>query len=177
MNTQLVIIEGVAGGATAAARARRVDEEADITLIERGPHVYANCGLPYFIARDIEKRSTLLLQTPEGFLERYRIKVLLDTAQRLIVRVADEYRRSDAEIAAAVLRALTWNLFVPRTVIAKIEHGAVTLAGDVHWAFQRSAAALSVRFLRGVVVVNDHITVASKREREAHGDGPSSSER
>jgi len=80
MSNQLVIIGGVAGGATAAARARRVDEEADITLIERGPHVsYANCGLPYFIARDIEKRSALLLQTPEGFHERYRVKVLLNT--------------------------------------------------------------------------------------------------
>lgn len=80
MSTRLVIIGGVAGGATAAARARRVDEHADITVVERGPYVsYANCGLPYFIARDIEERSALLLQTPEGFDRRYRVKVLVDT--------------------------------------------------------------------------------------------------
>lgn len=80
MNTKLVVIGGVAGGATAAARARRIDESADITLVERGPYVsYANCGLPYFLSRDIEKRSALLLQTPEGFDARYRIRALVDT--------------------------------------------------------------------------------------------------
>lgn len=80
MKTRLVIIGGVAGGATAAARARRIDETAEITLIERGPYVsYANCGLPYFLARDIEKRSSLLLQTPEGFDARYRIRALVNT--------------------------------------------------------------------------------------------------
>ena len=50
--TRLLIIGGVAGGATAAARARRLDEAAEITVLERGPYVsYANCGLPYFIGR------------------------------------------------------------------------------------------------------------------------------
>jgi NADPH-dependent 2,4-dienoyl-CoA reductase/sulfur reductase-like enzyme/rhodanese-related sulfurtransferase len=80
MNTKVVVIGGVAGGATAAARARRIDERAEITLIERGPYVsYANCGLPYFIGRDIEKRAKLLLQTPEGFDVRYGIKALVNT--------------------------------------------------------------------------------------------------
>jgi NADPH-dependent 2,4-dienoyl-CoA reductase/sulfur reductase-like enzyme/rhodanese-related sulfurtransferase len=78
MKTRLVIVGGVAAGATAAARARRISEEAEITVIEQGPYVsYANCGLPYFIARDIEKRSALLLQTPEGFDARYGIRVLV----------------------------------------------------------------------------------------------------
>jgi len=80
MKTHLVVIGGVAGGATAAARARRISEEADITVLERGPYVsYANCGLPYFISRDIVERSELLLQTPEGFDSRYAIRVLVDT--------------------------------------------------------------------------------------------------
>ncbi|MBK7857929.1 MAG: FAD-dependent oxidoreductase [Archangiaceae bacterium] len=80
MKTRLVVIGGVAAGATAAARARRIDEHAEITLVERGPYVsYANCGLPYFISRDIDERSRLLLQTPEGFDARYRVKALVDT--------------------------------------------------------------------------------------------------
>jgi NADPH-dependent 2,4-dienoyl-CoA reductase/sulfur reductase-like enzyme/rhodanese-related sulfurtransferase len=77
---KLLIIGGVAGGATAAARARRISESAEITVVERGPYVsYANCGLPYYISRDIQKRSKLLLQTPEGFDSRYGVKVLVDT--------------------------------------------------------------------------------------------------
>jgi NADPH-dependent 2,4-dienoyl-CoA reductase/sulfur reductase-like enzyme/rhodanese-related sulfurtransferase len=80
MTTRLLIIGGVAGGATAAARVRRLSETAEITVLERGPYVsYANCGLPYFISRDIEKRSALLLQTPEGFDARYRVQVEVRT--------------------------------------------------------------------------------------------------
>jgi NADPH-dependent 2,4-dienoyl-CoA reductase/sulfur reductase-like enzyme/rhodanese-related sulfurtransferase len=80
MKTKIVIIGGVAGGATAAARARRISEDAEITLVERGPYVsYANCGLPYFISREIDKRSALLLQTPEGFDARYGVRVLIET--------------------------------------------------------------------------------------------------
>ncbi len=77
---RIVIIGGVAGGATAAARARRMDEHAEITLVERGGFVsYANCGLPYYISGDIRERRKLLLQTPEGFYSRYRIKVMIHT--------------------------------------------------------------------------------------------------
>ncbi|MBK9519589.1 MAG: FAD-dependent oxidoreductase [Anaeromyxobacter sp.] len=80
MATRLLIIGGVAGGATAAARARRLDEGAEITVLERGPYVsYANCGLPYFISGDIQKRSALLLQTPEGFDARYGVQVRVNT--------------------------------------------------------------------------------------------------
>ncbi|MCA1949932.1 MAG: FAD-dependent oxidoreductase [Treponema sp.] len=77
---KIVIVGGVAAGATAAARIRRLDENAEIILLERGPYVsFANCGLPYHIAGTIEKRSKLLLQTPEGFFSRYRVQVLLNT--------------------------------------------------------------------------------------------------
>ena len=77
---KLLIVGGVAGGATAAARARRLSETAEITVLERGSFVsYANCGLPYYISRDIERRSKLLLQTPEGFESRYGVKVLVET--------------------------------------------------------------------------------------------------
>ena len=90
---KLLIIGGVAGGATAAARARRVSESAEITLVERGPFVsYANCGLPYFISRDITKRSKLLLQSPEGFDSRYGVKVLVETEALEIDRAGKRVR-------------------------------------------------------------------------------------
>jgi NADPH-dependent 2,4-dienoyl-CoA reductase/sulfur reductase-like enzyme/rhodanese-related sulfurtransferase len=80
MATRLLIIGGVAAGATAAARARRINENAEITVLERGPYVsYANCGLPYFVSRDIAERGKLLLQTPEGFARRYRVAVHVNT--------------------------------------------------------------------------------------------------
>ncbi|GAB1457343.1 hypothetical protein MASR2M48_26510 [Spirochaetota bacterium] len=67
-NKRLVIIGGVAAGATAAARAKRLDPTTKVTIVEAGRYVsFANCGLPYFVSRDIDKRSALILQTPEGF--------------------------------------------------------------------------------------------------------------
>ncbi len=95
---KLLIIGGVAGGATAAARARRLSEKAEITLLERGPYVsFANCGLPYFISGDITKRSQLLLQTPEGFEGRYGVKVHLDTEALEIDRAGHRVRAKGPE--------------------------------------------------------------------------------
>lgn len=74
--SKIVIIGGVAGGASAAARARRLSEDAEIIVFERGPFVsFANCGLPYHIGGDIQERSKLLLQTPESFLARFNVDV------------------------------------------------------------------------------------------------------
>ncbi|WP_428775769.1 FAD-dependent oxidoreductase [Vibrio sp.] len=74
--TKIVIVGGVAGGASAAARARRLSEDAQIIMFERGNFVsFANCGLPYHIGGDIQDRSKLLLQTPESFLARFNVDV------------------------------------------------------------------------------------------------------
>ncbi len=71
-----IIVGGVAGGATAAARARRLSENAEIVLLERGFYVsYANCGLPYYIGEIIEKRDDLFIASPEQLRKRYRIDV------------------------------------------------------------------------------------------------------
>ena len=78
--TKLVIVGGVAGGATAAGRARRLDENAEITLIEGSGHIsFANCGLPYHIGGEIVKRDALLLRTPQDLWNRYRVKALVNT--------------------------------------------------------------------------------------------------
>ncbi|WP_163133445.1 FAD-dependent oxidoreductase [Agarivorans sp. Alg241-V36] len=74
--TKILIIGGVAGGASAAARARRLSEDAEIIMFERGPYIsFANCGLPYHIGGDIEQRDALLLQTPESFKARFNVDV------------------------------------------------------------------------------------------------------
>ena len=76
----ILIIGGVAAGATAAARARRVNQDATITLIEAGPDVsFANCGLPYYIGGDIEHRSSLILASAQTFYDQYRVNVHTNT--------------------------------------------------------------------------------------------------
>ena len=73
---KVLIIGGVAGGATAAARLRRLDESAEILILERSGFVsYANCGLPYYIGGVIRQKHRLTLQTPESFFQRFRIDV------------------------------------------------------------------------------------------------------
>lgn len=73
---KVVIVGGVAGGATAAARLRRLDEQAEIVVLERSGYVsYANCGLPYYVGGVITDKQALTLQTPESFWARFRIDV------------------------------------------------------------------------------------------------------
>ncbi|MDF2985499.1 MAG: NAD(FAD)-dependent dehydrogenase [Eubacterium sp.] len=76
MSLKVVIIGGVAGGASAAARLRRLDETAEILLIEKGEHIsFANCGLPYYIGEVIKEKEKLLVQTPEKMKARFNIDV------------------------------------------------------------------------------------------------------
>ncbi len=73
---KVVIIGGVAGGATAAARIRRLDEKAEITVFEKSGFIsYANCGLPYYIGGTIENENALTLQTPQSFYSRFRVNM------------------------------------------------------------------------------------------------------
>lgn len=75
-NKKYLIVGGVAGGATAAARIRRLTEDAEIILFEKGAYIsYANCGLPYYIGGVIEERNRLFVQTPEAFGKRFNIDV------------------------------------------------------------------------------------------------------
>lgn len=86
---KIVIVGGVAGGASAAARARRLSEEAEIVLFERGPDVsFANCGLPYYLGGEIAEREKLLVVTPERLRERYRLDVRTRTMVQRIDRRA-----------------------------------------------------------------------------------------
>ena len=76
MANKILIVGGVAGGASAAARLRRLDETAEIIMFERGSYIsFANCGLPYYIGGEIQSRQDLLLQTPESFKRRFNVDV------------------------------------------------------------------------------------------------------
>ncbi len=73
---KVLIVGGVAGGASAAARLRRLDEKAEIIMFERGEYIsFANCGLPYYIGGEINKKSALTLQTPQSFNSRFNVDV------------------------------------------------------------------------------------------------------
>lgn len=85
---KVVIIGGVAGGATAAARLRRLDESAEMIIFERSGFVsYANCGLPYYIGGEIKERSALTLQTPQSFRRRFNIDVRVNSEVVKIDRI------------------------------------------------------------------------------------------
>ena len=85
---KVVIVGGVAGGASAAARIRRLDEHAQIIMIERSSYVsYANCGLPYYVGGAIKEQAELTLQTPESFWDRFRIDVRVRQEVTAINRV------------------------------------------------------------------------------------------
>ncbi|NSW89706.1 MAG: pyridine nucleotide-disulfide oxidoreductase family protein [Firmicutes bacterium] len=77
---KIIIVGGVAGGASAAARLRRLDEKAEIILFERGEHIsFANCGLPYYVGEVIKRKENLLIQTPEGMSRRFNIDIRVNS--------------------------------------------------------------------------------------------------
>jgi NADPH-dependent 2,4-dienoyl-CoA reductase/sulfur reductase-like enzyme/rhodanese-related sulfurtransferase len=93
---KLLIVGGVAGGASAAARARRLSEDADIILFERGPDVsFANCGMPYYLGDEIHDRRNLLVVTPQRLRQRFRLDVRMRASVEAIDRQARKVRVRD----------------------------------------------------------------------------------
>jgi len=93
---KILIIGGVAAGATAAAKVRRISPTAEIVMLEAGPDIsFANCGLPYFIGGDIKSRSKLILQSPESFNEQYGVEVHTHTIVSSIDRMAHKVKTMD----------------------------------------------------------------------------------
>ncbi len=111
-NKRVIIVGGVAGGASAAARARRLCEDCDIIIFERGPHVsFANCGLPYFVGVEIAEQDSLLVQTPDSLKARFNLDVRIKTvvirvdraARRIRVREKDTGREYEEAYDALIL--------------------------------------------------------------------------
>ena len=96
-----IVIGGVAGGATVAARLRRMDEQAEIILLERGAYVsYANCGLPYYIGGEISERDHLFVQTVKGFQDRFAIDIRVRQEVVEILREQKAVRIKNLETGA-----------------------------------------------------------------------------
>lgn len=93
---KIIIVGGVAAGATAAAKVRRLSPDAQITMFEAGPDIsFANCGLPYYIGGDIKSRSKLILQSPESFNEQYQVDVHINTRVTEINREEKQVKTLD----------------------------------------------------------------------------------
>ena len=101
MSKRIVIVGGVAAGAAAAAKARRTIEQAEIVLLEAGPHVsFATCGLPYYVGGEIANRDELFVVTPGGFRRRLNIDLRLNSkavnvspSERTVTRWLEEVTR------------------------------------------------------------------------------------
>jgi osmotically-inducible protein OsmY len=118
------------------------------------------------IGVSVDEGAVSLLGTVDTYAEKWaaedatkRVSGVRTVAQDLKVKVLVEHQRSDSDVARAVQHALAWDVSVPGTVTAKVQNGEVTLEGMVPWNFQREAAERAVRYLAGVVVVRDCVTL------------------
>lgn len=137
---RLVVVGGVAGGASAAARARRLSEDAQITVFERGPHVsFANCGLPYFVGGEIVEPDALLVQTPDSLRARFNLDVRVRTevfeinrrAMRVKARELDTGREYEQPYDALILSTGAAPIQPPLPGIERPGHFTVRHIPDV----------------------------------------------
>ncbi len=141
---RIIIVGGVAGGMSCAARARRLDEQADIIVLERGAHVsFANCGLPYFVGGEIDDPSALLVQTPES----------LRAALALDVRPGNEVIAVDAEARTVTVRSAEG--------LEQIEYDALVLSPGAS-AFVPPIPGVDSPRMRTLRTVEDAIALREK---------------
>jgi NADPH-dependent 2,4-dienoyl-CoA reductase/sulfur reductase-like enzyme len=114
MSKKVVIVGGVAGGASCAARLRRLDELAEIVVFERGPYVsFANCGLPYHVGGAIPKRANLLVVTPELLRQRFRIDIRARQEVLRIDRANQQVQVADLESGRTYLEDYDYLVLAP----------------------------------------------------------------
>lgn len=172
---RLVIIGGVAGGASAAARARRLSEEAEIIVLERGPHVsFANCGLPYFVGGEIVNEEDLLVQTPKSLHSRFNLDVRVNSevvsidreAKVVNVRDLDNSREYALPYDALVISTGAAPLTPPIPGIERLGHFTVRNVPDVvrikSWISESEGT-------RAVVVGGGYIGLEMAEQLVRHG--------
>ncbi|MEX2490564.1 MAG: FAD-dependent oxidoreductase [Nitrospirales bacterium] len=172
---RLVIVGGVAGGASAAARARRLCEECEITVFERGPHAsFANCGLPYFVGGEIVEPDDLLVQTPASLRARFNLDVRvnsevtsIDRAARLVkVRERNSGREYEQPYDALILSMGATPLLPPIPGIERQGHFTVRNIPDVE---RITAWIKECRACRAVVVGGGYIGLEMAEQLVRHG--------
>jgi len=172
---RIVIIGGVAGGASAAARARRLCEQCEITVFERGPHAsFANCGLPYFVGGEIVEQADLLVQTPESLRARFNLDVWvnsevtgIDRAARLVkVRDRNSGREYEQPYDALILSTGATPLLPPIPGIEREGHFTVRNIPDVE---RIKAWIKDCRVCRAVVVGGGYIGLEMAEQLVRHG--------
>jgi NADPH-dependent 2,4-dienoyl-CoA reductase/sulfur reductase-like enzyme/rhodanese-related sulfurtransferase len=160
---RLIIVGGVAGGASAAARARRLCEDCDIIIFERGPHVsFANCGLPYFVGGEIAAQDSLLVQTPDSLKARFNLDVRIKTevvridraVRRILVRERDTGHEYEEAYDALILSTGAAPLKPPLPGIDRPNHFVVRDIPDVE---RIMAWSKDCRRCRAVVVGGGYI--------------------
>lgn len=172
---RLVIIGGVAGGASAAARARRLCERCRITVFERGPHVsFANCGLPYFVGGEIVRPDDLLLQTPDSLRARFNLDVrvrsevtAVERSRRVVrVRNLDSGEEYEEPFDALILSTGAAPLRPPIPGIDRAGHFTVRSIPDVE---RIRAWVRDCRACRAVVVGGGYIGLEMAEQLVRHG--------
>jgi len=172
---RLVIVGGVAGGASAATRARRLCESCEITVLERGPHVsFANCGLPYFVGGEIVRQDALLLQTPETLRARFNLDVRVNSevtaidraGRRVRVRERLSGREYDLPYDALVLSTGASPSLPPIPGIEREGHFTVHTVPDVE---RIKAWTRDCRACRAVIVGGGFIGLEMAEQLVRHG--------
>jgi NADPH-dependent 2,4-dienoyl-CoA reductase/sulfur reductase-like enzyme/rhodanese-related sulfurtransferase len=174
---RIVIVGGVAGGASAAARARRLCEHCQIIVFERGPHVsFANCGLPYFVGGEIVEQDSLLLQTPETLRARFNLDVRVRTevlsidrtARSVKVRELPTAREYDQPFDALILSTGASPLKPPIHGIDRPGHFTVRNIPDVE---QIMAWIRACQACRAVVIGGGYIGLEMAEQLKHRGLG------
>ena len=172
---RLVVVGGVAGGASAAARARRLCEQCEITVFERGPHAsFANCGLPYFVGGEIVEPDDLLVQTPATLRARFNLDVRVNsevtgidrTARLVTVRERNSGREYEQPYDALILSTGAAPLLPPLHGIERDGHFTVRNIPDVE---RIKAWIKACRACRAVVVGGGYIGLEMAEQLVRHG--------
>lgn len=156
-----VIIGGVAGGASAAARLRRLDESAEIVVFERGEYVsFANCGLPYYIGGVITEKSSLTLQTPESFRARFNIDV----------RVSSEALKIDPKAKTVTVKNLiSGKIYTESYDNLILSPGAEPIKPDIEGA--DSDTVFTLRNIPDTIKIKEYIESAEPKSAVVVGGG------
>jgi len=161
MNRRILVVGGVAAGASAATKARRTDEQAEIIVFERGEYVsFANCGLPYYVAQEIVNRDSLILVTPERFKRRHNIDVRIHHEVIAINR---------AERTVAVRNVKSGATSVERYDALVLAPGAKAIIPDMPMA--GAPNVFTMRTIPDMDRVDDFIRAANPRRAAVIGAG------